>query len=72
MNRKDYLEACQKESAFPNSQIVLASGVKARPMAYQLSFNKEGNAIHTCVVRDLKSNCVMYSQLRDVSGDADG
>ena len=77
MDRKFYLELCQKVSVLkngicgikenvPNELMVVYNGIKYYPIAYELSFDDKGNVRHTAILHDLKSNSIMNADLRNV------
>lgn len=65
MERKEYLDRCQKQAALKN-QTVCYQGVNYAPLAYQLSFCPDGKVRHTAVIHDLKSNTVINCRLEDI------
>ena len=66
MERSKYLEFCRKNSVKRNSVKVMANGVKLAPKAYLLSFDKQGAAIHTAILKDLKADSEIWCPLEDV------
>lgn len=77
MERKEYLELCQKVALVKNSSCsdkqqeleklkVVANDCKYYPVAYELKFDKNGNAIHTAVLHDLNARSVTYCPLEGV------
>lgn len=76
MERKQYLELCQKVSILRNEIYnnkdnisnelkVIFNGVIYYPMAYELSF-KLGQVVHKAILHDLKSNSIIYADLNKV------
>ena len=76
MDRKLYLELCQKASVLkngvcgikenvPDELTVLYNGIKYYPVAYELSFNN-GKPTHTAILHDLKANSIMNTDLERV------
>ena len=74
MDRKLYLELCQKVSVLkdgicgikenvPNELIVVYNGIKYYPVAYELSFDDKGSVRHTAILHDLKSNSITNADL---------
>ena len=63
MERKKFIDLCQQEAALPGSQSVELDGILYRPKAYILGFDKKGAPIHTCMIQDKNSNCIMYAPL---------
>lgn len=77
MDRKLYLELCQKVSVLkngicgikehvPNELKVVHDDIQYYPVAYQLSFDNKGNVRHTAILHDLKVNCITYADLKRV------
>ena len=77
MDRKLYLELCQKVSVLksgicgikenvPNELMVVYNGIKYYPIAYQLSFDDKGNIRHTAILHDLKANSITSAALERV------
>lgn len=66
MERSKYLEICRKNAVKRNSVKVIANGVKLAPKAYLLSFDKQGAAIHTAILKDLKADSEIWCPLEDV------
>ena len=66
MERSKYLEFCRKNSVKINSVKVMVNGVKLAPKAYLLSFDKQGAAIHTAILKDLKADSEIWCPLDDV------
>ena len=66
MERSKYLEFCRKNAVYSNSVKVMANGVKLAPKAYLLSFDKQGAAIHTAILKDLKADSEIWCPLDDV------
>ena len=65
MERKRYLELCQRFSA-DDDVCVLYDGRKYRPIAYEIAFDKEGNAIHKAILHEYYARSVMCCRLGDV------
>lgn len=77
MDRKLYLELCQKVSVLkngvcgikenvPDELMVVYNGIKYYPVAYRLSFDDKGNVRHTAILHDLKANSSMNADLEKV------
>lgn len=73
MDRKKYLEMCQKASMFndgvcgikdniPDELKISHNGTIYYPKSYELSFDK-GIAIHTAILHELNANSIMYVRL---------
>lgn len=78
MDRKIYLELCQKVSVLkngicgikenvPDELTVVYNGIKYYPAAYELSFDDKGNVRHTVILHDMKANSVTHADLQRVS-----
>ncbi len=78
MDRTEYLNKC-KECAMicdeglyavkvdvPERLQVEYKGIKYYPVAYELSFNKDGSVRHVAIIHDLKANSVCHVALKDV------
>ena len=77
MDRKLYIELCQKVSVLkngicgikqnvPNELMVVYSGIKYYPVAYELSFDDKGNVRHTVILHDLYANSITSAELEMV------
>lgn len=77
MDRKLFLELCQKCAMIPNRVLdikenipdefqVVVDGVCYYPMAYKLSFDENGGPRHTVLVHDLHWNSVVEELLERV------
>lgn len=77
MDRTVFLQMCQKVSVLkngicgikenvPNELTVVYNGIKYYPVAYELSFDDKGNAMHTAILHDLKANSIMNVDLGKV------
>lgn len=68
MNRKEYLELCQKYSAIPTANITVNfDGIKYFPVGYKMTFDKTGNSLHTAILKDLRANCIVECRLDKVT-----
>lgn len=78
MQRDIYLQLCQKVSVLkngicgikenvPNELMVVWSGIKYYPVAYELSFDDKGNVRHTAILHDLKANSITNAKLEEVT-----
>lgn len=54
MERNEYLKLCRKCAMGDEGVKVRCRYGEYRPYAYRLSFDKEGNARNTAILRDLK------------------
>ena len=77
MDRKLYLELCQRVSVLkngiggikenvPNELKVIHNGIAYYPVSYELSFDS-GKPTHTAILHDLKANCIMNADLETVT-----
>ena len=77
MDRKLYLELCQKVSVLKNGICgikenvsndlkVIHNGIEYYPTAYELSFDDKGGVIHKAILHDLKANSITYADLERV------
>ncbi len=65
MERKRYLELCQKNAAGYKST-VRYNGVEYQPRSYELRFDNSGNPVHIAILKDEKANSVICIKLNDV------
>ena len=76
MDRKLYLELCQKVSVLksgilrikenvPDELKVIHNGIVYYPVAYELSFDN-GQPTHTAILHDLKANAIIECNLERV------
>lgn len=77
MDRTEFLKICQKVSVFkdgicgvkenvPDDLKVVYNGIVYYPDAYKLSFDKNGNAVHTAILHDLNTNSIVNCDLHKV------
>lgn len=66
MERKKYLELCQKYAINKISKVVICDGIKYYPLAYVLAFNDDGSSRHSAVLQDTKSKSVTLALLSKV------
>ena len=62
MERKLYLELCQRH-AMKCGVLVEYDGIAYQPYAYELKFQQDGKIKHTTILKDPKSNCLVYCRL---------
>lgn len=78
MDRKLYIELCQKVSVLkngicgikenvPNELMVVHNGITYYPVVYQLSFDNKGNVRHTAILHALKANSITNADLKRVT-----
>lgn len=65
MERKEYLQQCQRY-AVNQSDVVIFKGIEYRPVAYELSFNENGEPQHRAVLKDTKTSSLIYCRLDDI------
>lgn len=67
MERKKYLQLCQKNAISPKSVKVLYDGLEYFPEAYQMDFNEKGETQNTAILKDIKANSsLIYVNLKKV------
>lgn len=67
MNRKEYLELCQKHSIIPTENITVNfDGISYYPVGYKITFDNKGNPLHTAILHDLKANSITSADLGKV------
>ena len=77
MERKEYLDRCQKCSVLPrglfgiiencpNNLQVAYNGILYYPQSYELRFTKDGKPQHLAVLHDLTANSVIYAEMEKV------
>ena len=65
MERKLYLELCQRE-AINGGVLVEYGGISYHPYSYELKFQSDGKIKHTAILKEPKVNCLVYCRLEDV------
>lgn len=65
MERKQYLELCQKYAVGCDIR-VLYKDTEYHPYRYELSFDDKGNTIHTAILKDIKANSLLYCRLEEI------
>ena len=77
MERKKYLEMCRECATFregtggirkdiPEALKVVFCGIEYYPAAYELSFDRLGDTVHTAVLHEIAANAVVYAPLGKV------
>ena len=66
MDRKQYLELCQKNAVYPNSVFLLYDGIKYYPLALKVWFDGRGETKNTAVMVECASMSRLHCDLRDV------
>ena len=76
MDRKEFLQICQKVSVLPETTMhiktsippeltVLYDGIQFYPTGYEMTF-KQGISQHTAILHDMKAHSVVYADLDKV------
>lgn len=65
VERNKYLNLC-KQYHIDRQSTVVWQGAAYYPQAYELKFDYNGNTVHTAVLIDCKSNCLVYCKLEAV------
>jgi hypothetical protein len=66
MERKRYLELCQKYAVYKEAVFVKYKGCLFYPVSYVLSFDEKGTSVHRCVLKDTKANSDAWALLERV------
>lgn len=69
MERKQYLELCQKNAIGQQIRIKYKEFVY-RPYRYELGFDDKGNPIHSAILMDLKTTCLFCCGLDELKEDS--
>lgn len=72
MERKRYLELCQRNAVQPKSVVVLFDGIGYYPIDYRLGFDGDGKSVHKAVLHDTKANSIMNCLLDEVKENEKG
>jgi hypothetical protein len=67
MERKRYLELCQKYAVGENIKVKYKD-TEYHPYRYELSFSSNGKVVHTAILKDRKANSVIFVKLESVEG----
>lgn len=78
MDRKFYLELCQKVSVLksgilgikenvPNELKIIYNGIVYYPVAYVITFDEKGNPQHDVILHDLRANSITQGKLERVT-----
>ena len=65
MERKRYLELCQKYAVGGNIR-VKHKDTLYHPYRYELGFDDKGKTIHTAILKDIKENSVVYAAFENI------
>ena len=65
MERKKFLEACQRFSIYGDVS-VLCNGVEYYPKSYKLWFDENGNSMHNAELLDKNKNSIICCKLSEV------
>jgi hypothetical protein len=66
VERKRYLELCQRNAVQPKSVVVWFDGIGYYPIEYRLGFDGEGKSVHRAVLHDMKANSIINCSLEEV------
>lgn len=66
MERKRYLELCQRNAVQPKSVVVWFDGIRYYPIEYRLRFDSGGKSVHRAVLKDMKANSFTDGPLEGV------
>lgn len=77
IERKKYIEMCQKVSVLPSGIFgikqnvpgdlkVVYDGIAYYPVSLNISFDKEGKVINTAIIHSLHANSIIETNLKDV------
>lgn len=77
IERKEYLEMCQKVSVLPGGIFgikqnvpddlkVVYDGIAYYPVSLDISFDKYGRVINTAIIHSLRANSVIERNLKDI------
>ena len=69
MERKHYLELCQKNAVNPDGVNVIYEGHKYYPLSLKIWFNWKGETKNTAEMLDCNSRSKLYCDVKDVSED---
>ena len=72
MERKRYLELCQRNAVQPKSVVVWFDGIGYYPIEYRLGFDSEGKTIHRAVLHDMNANSITNGPLEEVNENEKG
>lgn len=67
LDRKRYLELCQRNAVDPNSVNVIYQNAKYYPLALKIWFNGNGETKNTAEMVDCVARSKMYCDVKDVS-----
>ena len=65
MERKQYLELCQKYAVGCDIRVKYKDS-EYHPYRYELGFDDKGNSTHTAILKDLKANSISYVRLEEI------
>lgn len=71
MDRKKYLQLCQKNAVNPKTIKVLVDGVEYYPIGYDLKFNSKGEPLHHTILQDTKAGSIVIARLCDIKEKGD-
>lgn len=72
MERKRYLELCQRNAVQQKSVVVWLDGIGYYPIEYRLGFDKDGKSVHRAVLHDMNANSIINCPLEGVNENEKG
>lgn len=76
MDRAEFLKACQRcavlkeerhtKQDVPQEEQICVNGVMYYPEAYRMSFNRQGEPVHTAILHDLKADAIIGIDLSKI------
>lgn len=72
MERRRFLELCQRNAIDPDSVNVIYQGCKYHPIALKIWFNSKGEAKNTAEMIDCTSRTKLYADVKDVLEKGEG
>lgn len=66
MERKRYLELCQRNAVYEKSVLVLYDGNEYYPQKIQVWFDKKGKTKNTAILLDKNLNSVVHCKVEEV------
>ena len=66
MERKRYLELCQKNAVYEKSVLVLYDGNEYYPQKIQVWFDKKGKTKNTAILLDKNLNSAVHCRVEEV------
>lgn len=66
IDRKRYLEICQKNAVYRDAQKVIYNGMVFYPVSLEIWFDGFGATQNTAIMRNEKSNCITKCRIEDI------